>query len=129
LAICGLLFGASAFAQEKTPETPAETKARMEKLTAKLAAQFNTVECYTCHRGHDKITMTPPPLAAVQTPANVPALSAEQAKLPAEQVYKNIDIMKGVPAGRLLGAMKFFTASLGTTCAHCHVEATTRARS
>jgi hypothetical protein len=41
---------------------------------------------------------------------------------PAEQVYKNVQIFKGVPASRLLKAMNFFQASLGVECAHCHVE-------
>jgi len=40
---------------------------------------------------------------------------------PAEQVYKNIQVMKGVPAPRLMGAMQFFTRSLGVDCAYCHV--------
>ena len=40
---------------------------------------------------------------------------------PAEQVYKNIQVMKGVPAPRLMSAMQFFTKSLGVECAYCHV--------
>jgi len=40
---------------------------------------------------------------------------------PAEQVYKNIQVMKGVPAPRLMGAMQFFTKSLGVNCNYCHV--------
>ena len=43
--------------------------------------------------------------------------------LPAEQVFKNIQIMKGVPAGRLLRIMQFgYSRSLGVGCEHCHVE-------
>ena len=121
-AACIFFCAAVALAQDKPAAAPADTKVRMEKLTAKLASQFKTVECFTCHRGQDKITMSPPPLASVQVPANVPAITAEQAKLPAEQVYKNIDILKGVPAGRVIGVMRFYSASLGVTCVHCHVE-------
>ena len=40
---------------------------------------------------------------------------------PAEEVYKNIQVMKGVPAPRLMGAMQFFTKSLGVECSYCHV--------
>lgn len=40
---------------------------------------------------------------------------------PAEEVYKNIQVMKGVPAPRLMGAMQFFTKSLGVKCDYCHV--------
>ncbi|MEO8025796.1 MAG: photosynthetic reaction center cytochrome c subunit family protein [Bryobacteraceae bacterium] len=114
-ALCAMvLFGQT--------ETPDATKMRMEKLTAKLSSQVKEVTCFTCHRGVDKIVPTPPPFAAVKVPADVPTLTPEQAKLPSEQVFKNIDIMKGVPAGRLVGAMRFFSASLGVTCAHCHVD-------
>ena len=40
---------------------------------------------------------------------------------PAEQVYKNIQILKGVPAPRLMPAMMFFSKSLGVECNYCHV--------
>jgi photosynthetic reaction center cytochrome c subunit len=39
----------------------------------------------------------------------------------AEQVYKNIQVMKGVPAPRLMGVMTLFTKSLGVECNYCHV--------
>jgi hypothetical protein len=39
---------------------------------------------------------------------------------PAEEVYKNIQIMKGVPAPRLMTVMGFFTRWLGVECSHCH---------
>jgi len=39
----------------------------------------------------------------------------------AEDVYKNIQVMKGVSAPRLMGAMQFFTKSLGVKCDYCHV--------
>lgn len=39
-----------------------------------------------------------------------------------EQVYKNIQVMKGVPADELIPAMQFITASLGVQCDFCHQE-------
>jgi len=39
----------------------------------------------------------------------------------AEEVYKNIQIMKGVPAPRLRTVMTNLTRWLGVDCAHCHV--------
>ena len=39
-----------------------------------------------------------------------------------EQVYKNIQVLKGVPADQLIPAMQFIAASLGVGCEHCHVE-------
>jgi hypothetical protein len=39
---------------------------------------------------------------------------------PAEKVFKNIQILKGVPAGRFLDAMQGFANALGTKCKECH---------
>lgn len=39
-----------------------------------------------------------------------------------EAVYKNIQVLKGVPANQLIPAMQFVTASLGVQCSFCHVE-------
>jgi photosynthetic reaction center cytochrome c subunit len=39
-----------------------------------------------------------------------------------EQVYKNIQVLKGVPAEQLIPAMQFVTASLGVQCDFCHLE-------
>ncbi len=42
---------------------------------------------------------------------------------PAEQVFKNIQSLKGVPAGRLLSIMNLgYSRALGVTCTHCHLE-------
>lgn len=41
---------------------------------------------------------------------------------PAEEVFKNIQILKGTPAGRLLRVMEMgYARSLGANCTHCHV--------
>jgi photosynthetic reaction center cytochrome c subunit len=53
--------------------------------------------------------------AAPQSPNN------ESGKT-AEQVYKNIEVLKGVPAGQVIPTMQFMTASLGVQCTFCHVE-------
>jgi hypothetical protein len=39
----------------------------------------------------------------------------------AEQVYKNIQQLKGTPADQLNGAMQFISVSLGVECDTCHV--------
>jgi hypothetical protein len=41
---------------------------------------------------------------------------------PAEQVFKNIQILKGMPSDQLIPAMQFVTASLGVECDFCHVQ-------
>jgi len=47
---------------------------------------------------------------------------AGRENLPAESVFKNIKIMKGFPAGRLVNIMNMgFGRSLGVSCGFCHV--------
>jgi hypothetical protein len=42
---------------------------------------------------------------------------------PAGEVFKNVKLMKDVPAGRFLRIMESgFNKSLGVGCTHCHVE-------
>lgn len=50
-----------------------------------------------------------------------PAASAPAAKL-AEEQFKNIQVLKGVPAEQVIPAMQFIAASLGVECEYCHVE-------
>ncbi len=45
---------------------------------------------------------------------------APQPIQPAEQVFKNIQVLKGMPAGELQGAMTFIASSLGVDCDYCH---------
>ena len=86
-------------------------------------------------------TATQPPQPATTqtaTPAAAPASNQEindafvqelrhqiagHEQEPAEQVFKNIQIFKGVPAGRLLLIMnRGYSHALGVNCKHCHVE-------
>src|SRR4051812_13771963 len=46
----------------------------------------------------------------------------DQREQTAEQVYKNIQILKGVPASQLNSIMSLMAGSLGVTCTHCHVN-------
>ena len=39
-----------------------------------------------------------------------------------DEVYKNIKVLKGMPASQLIPAMQFISASLGVKCDHCHAE-------
>jgi hypothetical protein len=55
-------------------------------------------------------------LAVAQAPA-----PAAQEK-PAEQVFKNIQVLKGMPASQLVPTMQFMSGSLGVPCEHCHVQ-------
>ena len=46
---------------------------------------------------------------------------SSQPEKTAEQVYKNIQVLKGVPASQIDAAMAFITGSLGVRCNHCHI--------
>ena len=51
----------------------------------------------------------------------------------AEEVYKNIEVFKGIPADRLIPAMQFITSGLGVECSSAmwkeHSRRTIRSRS
>jgi photosynthetic reaction center cytochrome c subunit len=40
----------------------------------------------------------------------------------AEEQFKNIQVLKGIPADQVIPSMQFIAASLGVECEHCHVH-------
>jgi hypothetical protein len=49
--------------------------------------------------------------------------AAQGAKPPmAEEVFKNIQVLKGIPVDEFMGTMGFFSAALGMNCTDCHVD-------
>jgi photosynthetic reaction center cytochrome c subunit len=40
----------------------------------------------------------------------------------ADEAFKNIQVLKGIPADQLIPSMQFITASLGVECDFCHVQ-------
>lgn len=40
----------------------------------------------------------------------------------AEEVFKNIQVLKGIPVDQFMGTMGFFSAALGMNCTDCHVD-------
>lgn len=72
-------------------------------------------------RGQPEI-QTEQPFDQAQALAELRKRIAGQEEKPAEQVFKNIQLLKGVPAGRLLRIMEMgYARSLGVNCTHCHV--------
>ncbi len=59
-------------------------------------------------------------LLAASVWAQTPTPSAPSK--PAEQAYKNIQVLKGIPSDELIPSMQFISASLGVECGFCHVE-------
>jgi photosynthetic reaction center cytochrome c subunit len=41
----------------------------------------------------------------------------------AEQVFKNVQVLKGIPMDEFMGTMGFFAAALSLNCTDCHVKA------
>jgi photosynthetic reaction center cytochrome c subunit len=52
---------------------------------------------------------------------STPAQATTRPKLAQEQ-FKNIKVLKGIPAEQIIPAMQFMTASLGVECEYCHVR-------
>jgi len=59
--------------------------------------------------------------AAATDPGTTNAASNDSQKK-AEDAFKNIQVLKGVPADQLIPAMEFISSSLGEQCSFCHVE-------
>lgn len=61
------------------------------------------------------------PQAAGQAPQQGTAQNPPAKKdLMAEDVYKNIQVLKGLPENQFLATMGFFSASIGESCEFCH---------
>ena len=103
-------------------DKPAKQTARkmyeMVQLSNKVLGS-SRVSCYGCHRGH---VQPEPPSDALKAEFEEMMKNSEQDKRPAEQVYKNIQTLKGLPAGRWVMLMTMFAKSLGVDCTHCHVQ-------
>ena len=54
-----------------------------------------------------------------QTPAQK---GADQKSLPAEQVFKNVQLLKGIPVDEFMQTMGFFAAATSMNCTDCHTE-------
>ena len=46
--------------------------------------------------------------------------AAQQKPLMAEDVFKNIQVLKGIPVNQFMDTMGFFSAALGYNCTNCH---------
>lgn len=82
-------------------------------------------------KSETKNESTNEPAKAASTSSRTGALEAFGAKKkdgsaqdtpPAESVYKNIQVLKGIPSDQVLTVMKAFTEGLGVNCVYCHVS-------
>src|SRR5260370_39996924 len=64
-----------------------------------------------------------PPQAAPRGQAPPAGQSATTTKpLMAEEVFKNVQVLRGIPVDEFMAAMGFIAASLSLTCLDCHTE-------
>jgi outer membrane lipoprotein-sorting protein len=50
------------------------------------------------------------------------AQQTAQKPLMAEEVFKNVQVLKGIPVNQFMDTMGFFAASLGLNCVYCHTS-------
>jgi hypothetical protein len=90
-----------------------------------------TGETMNVTAGGNQNAATPPPAVASQAEqtfdqaaalAELRKSIAGKEQAPAETVFKNIQMFKGMPAARVLRIMEMgFARSLGVNCTHCHI--------
>jgi len=74
--------------------------------------------------GSDSSAAPSPPGQAASS-SELPSLdplAASSKEERAEQKYKNIQLLKGLPSERLMKVMFAFKASLGVDCTYCHIK-------
>jgi photosynthetic reaction center cytochrome c subunit len=59
--------------------------------------------------------------APAAAPPAPPPLAADMKGKTADQFYKKIEVMKGIPADQIHPAMEYITTALGVGCGYCHV--------
>jgi len=64
----------------------------------------------------------PQTLQEAQALAQKIAQQTAQKPLMAEEVFKNVQILKGIPVNQFMETMGFFAASIGLNCVYCHVS-------
>jgi photosynthetic reaction center cytochrome c subunit len=56
------------------------------------------------------------------TPSQPKSASTSTSPKIAEEVFKNLKVLNGIPSDKLIPSMRFITSSLGVQCTYCHVE-------
>jgi photosynthetic reaction center cytochrome c subunit len=60
--------------------------------------------------------------ARAQSPASAQAAATAPGPKKAEEQFKNIQTLKGIPGDQVIPTMQFISASLGVECDFCHVQ-------
>lgn len=95
------------------------THLRHRALIVAAAIVFGSALLGTVGAQQSRSGQAAPPGRATQAPPAAPAAGAGQPL--AESVFKDIQVMKGVPADQFLASMGFIANSLAVNCTYCHV--------
>ncbi|GEM_PF-835077 len=104
-------------------------KNQLSVFSILVAMLFLGTFCATPKKTSDKVAeaATKTEVTATEKPTDPPFIAAIKEKikgkenLPAEEVFENIQVLKGMPAGRVIPIMqRAFNQSLGVKCNHCH---------
>lgn len=70
------------------------------------------------------VTRVSPQQTVPQAQALAQKIAQQTAQKPlmSEDVFKNVQILKGIPVNQFMDTMGFFAASLGLNCVYCHVS-------
>ena len=77
---------------------------------------------WLCVCGTLLLTVLSIALARAQSSPPKPESGAVAPPKLAEEEFKNIQALKGIPAGQVIPSMQFIAASLGVECEYCHVK-------
>lgn len=113
------------FASDEKDEK--RTARKMLLMSQRLNAEFFHgrlgLSCYTCHRGEEHPESEPEglkeKLAAMSLPSGLPEIPPEAKR--ADEVYKNLQLLGGLPPKLLVPVMQQVSLSLGQRCDACHV--------
>jgi len=104
---------------------PKETTRKMFDMLGYINTAFfpqqRKVSCWACHRGQPKPEQYKNDDEATARVAKLINLAPGSEEKPSQEVFKNIQKLKGVPAGRFPRIMQMFSVSLGVRCSQCHV--------
>jgi photosynthetic reaction center cytochrome c subunit len=110
----------------KFVKTKTTTRVRLFILAALALAlpgvRFLAPKIVRAQNNQAPATQIEKPFDQAQTLENLRKAISGQENKPAEEVFKNIQMLKGMPAARLLRVMELgYARSLGVNCTHCHV--------
>ena len=87
-----------------------------------LATKSLDTQAGLTYRSQTSANQGEAPFDQAQALADLRKRIAGQENKPAGEVFKNIQILKAMPAGRFLRVMEMgYARSLGVNCTHCHV--------